>query len=117
MFFKNAELEKRILSFRKERDWEQFHTPRTLASSISIEAAELLEIFQWVKDKDIDQLIKEKEVHLQEEIADIAMYLFFLSNDLGIDIEAAVSDKLKKNEVKYPVEKFRGIAKKYDEKD
>lgn len=115
MFFNSEEMEKLILSFRKERDWEQFHTPRTLASSICIESAELLEIFQWVKDNEIKDRISQKETQLKEEIADIAIYLFLLSHDLGIDVEIAIKEKLKKNEEKYPVQKFKGIAKKYDE--
>jgi NTP pyrophosphatase (non-canonical NTP hydrolase) len=104
-----------ILAFRKERDWEQFHTPRNLAVSITLEATELLEIFQWVKDKDMATLVERKRSEITDEIADIFVYLLFLCHDLGIDPKKAIVDKMKKNVEKYPAQKARGKADKYDE--
>lgn len=104
-----------LLKFRKERDWEQFHRPKDLAISIVLEAAELLEEFQWKTDSEIKKYLAEGGLDaVREEVADIAIYLLLLSNDLGIDLKASIRDKIKKNEKKYPVSKSRGSAKKYD---
>ncbi|MBI4689663.1 MAG: nucleotide pyrophosphohydrolase [Nitrospirae bacterium] len=104
-----------LLKFRRERDWEQFHRPKELAISIVLEAAELLEEFQWKTDDEIKKYLEEGGLELvKEEVADIAIYILLLSNDLGIDLIKAIKEKLKKNEDKYPVEKSRGNAKKYD---
>lgn len=98
----------RIRQFTKERDWNQFHSPANLAKSIMIEAGELLECFQWSeKDYDIE--------HVEEELADVLIYCYDMLDNLGLDINEIVNDKMDKNEVKYPVEKARGNAKKYDE--
>ncbi len=98
----------RIRQFTKERDWNQFHSPANLAKSIMIEAGELLECFQWSeKDYDIE--------HVKEELADVLIYCYDMLDNLGLDINEIVNDKMDKNEVKYPVEKARGNAKKYDE--
>lgn len=105
----------RLLKFRKERDWEQFHRPKELAISIVLEAAELLEEFQWKTDKEIKKYLNEGGLsNVKEEIADIAIYILLLSNDIGIDLLDAIREKLKKNEEKYPVEKAKGSAKKYN---
>lgn len=105
----------RLLKFRKERDWEQFHRPKELAISIVLEAAELLEEFQWKTDKEIKKYLNEGGLeNVKEEVADIAIYLLLLSNDLRIDLLDAIREKLKKNEKKYPVEKAKGSAKKYN---
>ncbi|MEK6582679.1 MAG: nucleotide pyrophosphohydrolase [Nitrospirota bacterium] len=105
----------RLLKFRRERDWEQFHRPKELAISIVLEAAELLEEFQWKTDKEIKKYLREGGLeNVKEEIADIAIYILLLSHDLKIDLFDAIKKKLKKNEKKYPVEKARGSAKKYD---
>lgn len=105
----------RLLKFRKERDWEQFHRPKELAISIVLEAAELLEEFQWKTDKEIKKYLNEGGLeNVKEEVADIAIYLLLLSNDIGIDLLDAIREKLKKNEEKYPVEKAKGSAKKYN---
>jgi len=104
-----------LLKFRREREWEQFHRPKELAISIVLEAAELLEEFQWKTDKEIKKYLDEGGVeNVKEEVADIAIYILLLSNDLGIDLLGAIREKLKKNEKKYPVEKAKGSAKKYD---
>ncbi|KAF0146472.1 MAG: hypothetical protein FD156_140 [Nitrospirae bacterium] len=114
----NKELDtilEQLLKFRRERDWEQFHRPKELAISIVLEAAELLEEFQWKTDKEIKKYLDEGGLeNVREEIADIAIYILLLSHDLKIDLPDAIKKKLKKNEVKYPVEKARGSAKKYD---
>lgn len=105
----------RLLKFRKERDWEQFHRPKELAISIALEAAELLEEFQWKTDKEIKKYLNEGGLeNVKEEVADIAIYILLLSNDLRIDLLDAIREKLKKNEKKYPVEKAKGSAKKYN---
>ncbi|MBC8412996.1 nucleotide pyrophosphohydrolase [bacterium] len=112
----NEKLIKRILKFRKDRDWEQYHKPKDLAVSIVIEAAELLENFQWKSDGEVQEMLSgEKRIDVEEEIADIAMYLTYLSHDLKIDLEKVMSDKLEKNRKKYPSDIVRGSAKKYDE--
>ena len=98
----------RIRQFTKERDWNQFHSPANLAKSIMIEAGGLLECFQWSeKDYDIE--------HVKEELADVLIYCYDMLDNLGLDINEIVNHKMDKNEVKYPVEKARGNAKKYDE--
>ena len=105
----------RIRAFRDERDWMQFHDPKSLAVSIAIEAAELLEHFQW-KDKDeSERHAAENKQAVAEEIADVAIYLLELADNLSIDLEKAINEKLDKNAKKYPVEKARGVAKKYTE--
>jgi NTP pyrophosphatase (non-canonical NTP hydrolase) len=104
-----------ILEFRKERDWEKFHNPKNLAISISLEAAELLEIFQWVNlEESIESAEKNKE-KISEEVADLLIYIFYLCNNLGIDFIDALEKKIKKNNKKYPVDKSRGKSNKYNE--
>lgn len=93
--------------FVAERDWGQFHTPENLAKSISIEAAELLECFQWGPDADAERV--------RDEVADVLTYCFLLTDRLGLDAEAIVREKLARTREKYPVEKARGRSVKYDE--
>lgn len=100
-----------LLSFRRERDWEQFHTPKNLAIAISVEAAELLEHFQWTADSDTAS--RADQDALSEEIADVAILLTYLAHDLKIDLDAAVARKLAINGQRYPVESSRGTARKY----
>lgn len=104
-----------IKSFRDERDWMQFHDPKNMAISIAIEASELLQEFQWKNKKDVEEHIKQNIERVQDEIADVALYLFELADNLNIDLIEAMSIKLEKNKEKYPVEKAKGIAKKYTE--
>jgi len=104
-----------VLQFRAERDWEQFHSPRSLAAAIAIEAAELLEPFRWARDAEVTSIAEEKKGEIAEEIADLLILLTYLGNDLAIDFEAVVRDKLAKNELKYPAEKFRGSSRKYSD--
>ena len=101
--------------FIAERDWKKFHEPKNLALSVCIEAAELLEHFQWKNKAEMEAYLadnKNKE-EVADEIADVAMYLFELADDLGIDIYSAISSKIKKNKKKYPVNKVKGRAVKY----
>ena len=100
-----------ILKFRSDRDWEKFHTPRNLAISISLEAAELLENFQWqVGEETITPEIKERAA---KEMADIFIYLLSMSHDLSIDLIEAATKKLDESQARYLVEKSRGSSKKY----
>ena len=104
----------KLLAFRRERDWERFHTPKNLSAALSVEAAELLECFQWAGESELSQLvIREREI-IKDEIADIAILLSYLCHDLNIELEVAVRSKLEKNRRKYPVSLARGTAKKYD---
>ncbi|NTU71890.1 MAG: nucleotide pyrophosphohydrolase [Coriobacteriia bacterium] len=104
-----------ILEFRDERDWKQFHSPRNLAASISIEAAELLELFQWASDDAVPAVIESKQQELAEELADVLIYALLLAADTGVDVETAVTAKLGRNREKYPVDKARGVSTKYTE--
>ena len=104
----------RLLDFRRARDWEQFHTARNLASSIVIEASELLEKYQWGTDAEIATINTERKEEIADEIADIAILLSYLAHDLSLDFEGIVSAKLEKNQEKYPVEKSKGNSLKYD---
>lgn len=101
-----------VLAFRDERNWEQFHNPKDLAISISLEAAELLELFQW-SGADTDR--EDKLPQMQEELADVLIYCIDLADRLGLDIPTIIERKLETNRCKYPVEKARGSAVKYDE--
>lgn len=97
----------RIRKFTKDRDWDQFHSPANLAKSIMIEAGELLECFQWSDDDyDIE--------HVKEELADVLVYCQDMADKLDVDIDEIVNLKMDQNEAKYPVEKAKGNAKKYD---
>lgn len=110
-----AELTARINAFRDERDWAPFHNPKDMAISISIEAAELLEHFQWKTAAQCEAHIAARRGEIADEIADVAIYLFELADLLGIPLDAAMLAKLEKNAVKYPVAAARGSIKKYTE--
>lgn len=105
----NKEIIDALLKFRNERDWEQFHNPKDLAIAINIEAGELLELFLW---KSPDEANQEK---VKEELADIFAYAFLLADKYQLDIKDIVLEKIKKNGEKYPVDKSKGNAKKYNE--
>ena len=109
------ELQERIRRFRDERDWMQFHNHKDMATALAIEAAELQELFLWKHGQEIDAVVTEKRERLTEELADVAVYLLELADNLGIDIADAVVRKLEKNAIKYPVHKARGSSAKYDE--
>lgn len=104
------ELQKMITGFRDDRNWKQFHNPKDLAISISLEAAELLEVFQW---SGTDLEVQKKKEQLAEELADVMIYCGLLADAAGLDIAEIITDKLKKNNQKYPVEKAFGKADKY----
>lgn len=105
----------RLRDFRVERDWERFHTPRSLAVSISIEAGELLEQFQWVNDEELARHVKERHASIREELADVVIYAVQLSDVLGIPLGEAIHNKISLNESRYPAEAARGSSSKYTE--
>lgn len=107
-------LTEKIKKFRDERDWIQFHDPKSMAASITIEAAELLEHFQWRSKEEIENYIKAHKDEVAEEIADVAIYLFELTDNLGLDLIEIMENKLKKNAEKYPPEKAKGRHTKYN---
>jgi dCTP diphosphatase len=107
------EITEKIKKFRDEREWMQFHDPKNMAISIMLEASELLEHFQWKAQKEVEGYINDHKAEVRDEIADIAMYLFELADNLGVDLIDAMETKLKKNEQKYPVEKAKGKHTKY----
>ena len=102
----------RVLRFRDDRDWLQFHTPKDLAISLSLEAAELLEVFQW---SGTDLQCEEKQDKIREELADVLSYCILMADVCGMDLDEIMNEKVTKNEAKYPVEKARGRAEKYTE--
>jgi NTP pyrophosphatase (non-canonical NTP hydrolase) len=104
-----SEITARLLEFRNERDWEQFHNPKDLALAINVEAGELLELFLW---KNASEANIEK---VKEELADVFAYAFLLADKYKVDVKQLVLDKIQKNAEKYPVNKAKGTAKKYDE--
>jgi NTP pyrophosphatase (non-canonical NTP hydrolase) len=104
-----AELTQKLLAFRDARDWKQFHNPKDLAVALSIESAELLEAFLW---KSSEQASIDK---IKEELADVLAYAFLLANECGLDVAEIVSAKIESNNLKYPVDKAKGSAKKYNE--
>lgn len=103
---------KEILKFRDDRDWKQFHNPKDLAISISLEAAELLEIFQWSAE---DVVCHEKMDRIREELADVINYCVLMADACGLDLDEIIREKIKKNREKYPVEKSYGSKEKYTE--
>lgn len=101
-----------ILAFRDARDWKQFHNPKDLAISINLEAAELLELFQWSAE---DTSVKEKRPQMKDELADVLIYCMMMADALEVDVEEIVRDKMRKNSIKYEIGKAYGSKKKYDE--
>lgn len=112
-----AALKERVKQFVDDRDWAKYHNPKDVAVSITIEAAELVEIFQWVKDSEQDKVTGDsaKMRKLKDELADVLIYCVSLANVLDIDIGQAVFQKIAKNEGKYPVERIKGNYRKYKE--
>jgi NTP pyrophosphatase (non-canonical NTP hydrolase) len=108
-------LQQLLIQFRKARDWEQFHNPKDIAISLSLEAAEVLEHFQWRSPAEIDNYIKQHKSDIGEELADVFNWILLLAHDLDIDILQASEDKIEKNGKKYPVAKAKGSHKKYTE--
>ena len=106
------ELMNRINQFRDERDWRKFHNEKDLAISISLEASELLELFQWKKSEEV---VEKSLQEIREELADVFIYSFMMADNLNLDVDESIKSKLDLNEQKYPVEKSRGSNKKYNE--
>ena len=102
----------RLRVFARERDWEQFHTPKNLAASVAIEAAELQEVFQWLDDEQSLSLNQEQVASVREELADVAIYLIRLADRLSIDLGDAILEKIVANSVRYPADVVRGISDK-----
>jgi NTP pyrophosphatase (non-canonical NTP hydrolase) len=107
----------RLRAFTAARDWDQFHSPKNLAMALIVEAAELVEHFQWLTEEQSQTLPPDKLAEVEQEVADIQIYLIRLADKLGIDMEQAVNAKIKLNEKKYPAEKVRGSAEKYNDCD
>ena len=113
-----SNIQKRLDDFARQRNWDQFHSLKNLSMALAAEAAELLEIFQWLTEEQSREIINnEKEMSLiKEEIADVAIYLVRLADKLGVDIEKAVLDKIALNERKYPVKLAKDNATKYNKR-
>jgi dCTP diphosphatase len=110
-----SELQEVLRQFAKERDWEQFHSPKNLASALSVEAAELLEHFQWLSDEQSRNLSDTTRTKVGEEIADVFLYLLQLSDKLGVDLINAGQAKIHTNASRYPIELSKGSSSKYTE--
>lgn len=117
---KNIDVEaigKKLDEFIAARDWEQFHSVKNLSMALSVEVSELVEIFQWMKEEESNQVSEKPEIQdkVREEIADVFIYLLRIAQKADIDISEAVHQKMEKNAAKYPPEKAKGSAKKYTE--
>lgn len=110
-----TDVQKRIVDFRDNRNWKQFHNPKDMAISLSLEAAELLEHFQWKSSSEISKHIAAKKEDVANELSDILYWVLLMAHDLNIDIMAASLKKLAINEAKYPIDKSKNNHKKYTE--
>jgi NTP pyrophosphatase (non-canonical NTP hydrolase) len=109
-------LTRKIGKFVKERDWEQFHSPKNIAISISLESSELLEIFQWSRGLSWSEFENDRlKSRAEEELSDVLIYLIRFADLAGIDLEKSAIEKIEKNKKKYPIEKFKGSDKKHDD--
>ena len=107
-------IQKQLSDFANERDWNQFHNPKNLAMALSVEASELVEIFQWLTPEQSEEIMSTNEgEHVKEELADVMIYLIRLADKLNIDLEDAVTDKIVKNGEKYPVDTSKGNTTKH----
>lgn len=107
-----ATVQRNVLAFRDERDWDQFHTPKDLAISVAIEAGELLECFKWTgRDVTADANAQ----RIREELADVLIYCMYLADSMGVEVPQLIEDKLETNERRYPISKAKGSSKKYTE--
>ena len=109
------QLNKEVTRFVEERDWNQFHSPKNLSMALIVEAAELVEHFQWLQSEESDMLTEGKRDEVAEELSDILIYTVRLADRMGVDLELATRNKLEKNRRKYPVNKARGSSSKYTE--
>jgi len=106
-------IQKQLSDFADERDWNQFHNPKNLAMALSVEASELVEIFQWLTPEQAEAIMgTDENEHVKEEIADVMIYLIRLADKLNVDLEDAVADKIIKNGEKYPVDTSKGSTTK-----
>ena len=111
------EIQNKLANFAKDRDWDQFHTSKNLVMALSVETSELLEIFQWLNDKQTNNLSDKQMSLVKEEIADVTIYLLRLADVLNIDLDNAVNNKMALNEMKYPVKLSKGNSEKYNRRD
>ena len=109
------DLRDRLRAFAAERDWDQFHSPKNLAAALVVEAAELLEHFQWLTPAESDAISAEKRARVADEIADVLLYLIRIADKLDVDVLDAALNKIAANAVKYPADKARGSMRKYTE--
>jgi len=109
------DLRDRLRAFAAARDWDQFHSPKNLSMALIAEAAELVEHFQWLTEKESGALPPEKMPAVADELADVLLYLVRIADKLGIDLLAAAAAKLHRNEIKYPAQRVKGSARKYTE--
>jgi NTP pyrophosphatase (non-canonical NTP hydrolase) len=109
------QLTRLVLDFREERDWRQFHNPKDMALSLSLEAGEVLELMQWRNGSELDAHLKASKDRLGEELADVLGWILLMAHDQQIDLGAAFAKKIELNKSKYPIEKARGSARKYTE--
>ena len=109
------ELQAAMRDFAKERDWDQFHSPKNLAAALSVEASEVLEHFQWLSEKESSQISEDKKSKVAFELADVLLYLIRLADRLDIDLADAAAKKIQINSEKYPVTRAKGTARKYTE--
>ena len=105
----------RIRQFRDARDWKQFHHPKDMAAGLAIEAAELMELFLWKNEQEQTEIVETKREQIEDELADIGMFLLELADNLNVDLLTAIEAKMEKNAEKYPVEKSKGRSVKYTE--
>lgn len=110
-----SSLQKLVVDFRNERDWKQFHNPKDMALSLSLESGEVMEHFQWKNEKEIEEYLKLHRDEVSKELADVLYWLLLMSEDLEINLSESFIKKLNENAKKYPVEKAKGNHKKYNE--
>lgn len=104
-----------IQDFVTKREWDQFHSPKNLSMALSVEASELVEVFQWMREEDSRSLNESKMKHVEQELADITYYVMLMASKLNVNLEKAMIEKMAINESKYPASKSQGNSKKYDE--
>jgi NTP pyrophosphatase (non-canonical NTP hydrolase) len=108
------QLTKKIVDFRNKRNWKQFHNPKDLALSLVLEAAEVMEHFQWKNKEEMEKYIKTNKADIGEELADVLYWILLMSHDLKIDVLKELKKKIKKNDLKYPINKSKGKHTKYN---
>ena len=109
------DLKEAVIKFAQDRDWEKFHTPKNLSAAVAVEAAELQELFMWLTPEESQNLTPDKRAKVEDEVGDVLICLVNFAARVGIDPLAAAAQKIQKNTEKYPADKTRGSAKKYNE--